>query len=196
MSNLHGWIFQYANRIYGYDKILSIMKQTFPGQQPDEKVLLIFRRNIVSLTRAVVAFVILGAIGLLPYLIVPTNKDLIFIALAGFLLGLIVFFYHWIGWYFSYYIVTNQRVRYTRQKGLFNRSVVEIWLNRVQSVAVNTSGIISSLLNYGVIVLHTQVGDMIIDKVSKSEDVYGIIQGAINEIGVKDIPDEEEPENS
>lgn len=172
------------------------MKQNFPGQQPDEKLLLIFRRHIVSLAKGVAGFIILTAVGLTPYLIVPTNKDLIFIAVVGFALGLLVFFYHWIGWYFSYYIVTSQRVRYTRQKGLFNHSVIEIWLNRVQSVAVNTSGVISSVLNYGVIVLHTQVGDMVIDKVSKPEDVYGIIQGAINEIGVKEIPDEEDPEDS
>jgi uncharacterized membrane protein YdbT with pleckstrin-like domain len=87
--------------------------------------------------------------------------------------------------------VTNQRIRYNQQKGLFNRSVVEINFDKIQSAAVNTHGILGSLLKYGTIVVHTQVGDMVMRKISHAEEVYDKLQAVINEVGIEDKSNED-----
>lgn len=167
------------------------MKQEFPSQRPGEELLFVFRRHVITLTRAFLFLLLLVGIGFLPWLIVPNNPNLLFVGFGCLALGLLVFLQRWIGWYFSYYIATDQRIRYNRQKGLFNRSVVEINYDKVQSVAVNTSGVMASILKYGTIVIHTQVGDMIMNKISRAEEVYDKLQAAINDTAIEEQSDED-----
>jgi hypothetical protein len=153
-------------------------KQDFPGQRPNEELDFVFRRHLISLSRGALVFVLLAIIGFLPLIIVPSNTNLIYIGLGGLVIGAFILFRRWISWYFSYYMVTSQRIRYNQQRGLFNRSVVELNFDKIDSVAVNTHGVLGSLLKYGTIVVHTQVGDMVMHKISHAEDVYDKLQAA------------------
>ncbi|GHU08251.1 hypothetical protein FACS189431_4180 [Alphaproteobacteria bacterium] len=154
--------------------------QDFPGQREGEKLLFVFRRHIISMRKGLFALIILSVLGFVPYAIVPTNQTLLWIGLGAVALGLLVLFYHWISWYFSYYIVSNERLRQNRQTGLFKKSVVEVGLDKIQSAVMNTPGLFGSMFGYGTIALHTQVGDLVIDKVSHAEEVYAKLQEAIN----------------
>lgn len=165
------------------------MKEQFSGQRDDEDVVLVFRRHPIVMTKGVLALILLSIIGFVPYIIVPDNQHLLFVAAGGVFLGLLVFFYHWIGWYFSVYIVTNQRIRQSIQKGLFNKSVVDLGLNKIQSAFVEVKGLLSNVFKYGTIILHTQVGDMRISKVASAEAVYGKIQEEMGKVEYEDQPE-------
>jgi uncharacterized membrane protein YdbT with pleckstrin-like domain len=158
------------------------MKQQFSGQRADERVLLVFRRHIISAQRGLWGLLAFSAAGFVPLLIVPNNQQLIFVGLIGVVIGLMVLIYHWIGWYFTVYILTNQRIRQNIQKGLFTRSVVDVGLDKIQSAFVKVEGLVGNLLQYGTIILHTQVGDMVIKRVSQAEAVYAKMQDEIGKV--------------
>ncbi len=76
--------------------------------------------------------------------------------------GLIVFTPSWIGWHFSVFIVTDQRLIQITQKGLFHRAVADIGLAQIQSVNYEVSGLQETLLGFGTIKMQTYVGDLVI----------------------------------
>jgi uncharacterized membrane protein YdbT with pleckstrin-like domain len=155
------------------------MKSQFSGQRDGEEVIFVFRKHIVTMWRGVFGLVFFGLVGFAPLMIVPDNSSLVFVAVGGVALGLLMFFYHWIGWYFTIYILTNQRIRQNVQKGLFKKSVVDVGVDKIQSAFVEINGLFSSLLGFGTIILHTQVGDLVINKVSRAEKVYAKLQDEI-----------------
>lgn len=139
----------------------------------------VFRKHIITMWRGFFGLVVFALGGFVPLMIVPDNSSLVFVGVGGVVLGLLVFFYHWIGWYFTVYILTNQRIRQNVQKGLFKKSVVDVGIDKVQSAFVEINGLLSSMIGYGTIILHTQVGDLVINKVSQAEAVYAKLQDEI-----------------
>ena len=82
-------------------------------------------------------------------------------------------------WYFSIYIVTNERIRQILQKGLFKKSVVDLGLDKIQSVSVVTPGVMAGISGYGTILIQTGVGDLVISQVPKPEKIHNKLQNAI-----------------
>ena len=101
--------------------------------------------------------------------------------LALILVGVLGFLYSYMLWYFSIYIVTNQRIRQISQRGLFKKSVVDLGLDKIQSISYGVSGIHAGLMGYGTIVIQTAVGDLVISMVKNSEKIYNDLQNLINE---------------
>jgi hypothetical protein len=167
------------------------MRSQFSGQREGEEVVFVFRKHIITMWRGFFGLVFFGLAGFVPLMIVPDNSSLIFVGVGGVVLGLLVFFYHWISWYFTVYILTNQRIRQNSQKGLFKKSVVDIGIDKVQSAFVEIEGMISSLIGFGTIILHTQVGDLVINKVSQAERVYAKLQDEIGKVEYQGSNDEE-----
>lgn len=167
----------------------------FDGQHEDEEVLFVFRRHIIAMRRGFYGLLIPFAIGSLPYLLLPDVLWLLWVAVAGFGLGLLLFFYHWIGWYYSIFIVTNQRLQQTSQTGIFGKSVIDLSLSKIQNISYNIPGFTGEVLGFGTIVLQTYVGDLIIDKVHKPEEIYNKLQEAVHlHSGGAERHDEELPE--
>ena len=156
------------------------MKQEFQGQRENEELLFIFRRHVLAMRKGVLATIILLIGGFVPFMISSDNHNLLWFGFGGIVLAIIVFIYHWVGWYFTVYIVTNQRVRQDRQKGLFNSSVVEIALNKIQNIAVEKRGLMGNICNYGTLVLQTSVGDLVITMVPKAVEVRERLQKETN----------------
>ena len=127
-----------------------MQKPQFTGQRADETVNLVCRQHIIALSAA----------------------GLSLIAAA-------VLFWRWVGWYFSVYIVTNQRVRQVKQKGLFKRSVIEISLDRVQNISYKIPGMVGSLCNFGMIILQTRAGDLVMRKIPHCEQIYVDLADAV-----------------
>lgn len=135
-------------------------------------------------------WLILIFLGTLPLLIFFDNPAMLWVLLGAFLLGGLVFFYHWIGWYFTVYIITSERVRLVTQKGLFGKTVIELPLEKVQNISMAIPGFTGELFKYGTIVLQTMVGDLVMDRIYKPESVYNLIQ---NSTHIEQIePDERE----
>jgi len=167
-------------------------KLDFPGQRANEKVIFVFRRHIIAMRKGFFALLILTTIGSIPFLIWQNNPNLLWVSAIGLGLGLIVFFGHWISWYFSVYVVTNERVRQISQKNLFKKSVIDIRLTKIQNHSYLIPGFFGEIFGFGTIVLQTMMGNMVMDDIAKCEQVYSELSGVIHEAVGNDTDNLEE----
>lgn len=153
----------------------------FPEQRDDETVQFIFRRHIIAMRKGFYLLAIPFAVASIPFLIVPDQLWLFWVALGGLGLGLLLFFYHWIGWYYSIFIVTDRRIQQTSQSGLFGKSVIDLNLSKIQNISYNIPGFTGEILGFGTIVIQTYVGDLVIDKVDHPEKIYVKLQEVLKD---------------
>lgn len=148
----------------------------FSGQREGEEVELIFRRHIMTAWRGVLWMIVWCLLGGIGFVMWPGNEKMFFVWLAGVGIGLLGMLYAYVLWHFSYYLVTNQRVRQVRQKGLFKKVVVDLGLDKIQSISYEVPGLGGGMFGYGTLLLQTQVGDMTISMVRNPEKTYNKLQ--------------------
>lgn len=165
-------------------------KLDFEGQRPGEKVLFVFRRHIIAMRKGFWLLLIPLVITAIPPLIWQTNLELFLLPVGGLALGLLLFFYHFMMWYFTIYLVTNQRIRQVTQRGVFGKDVVELRLSKIQNISYNIPGFTGEILGFGTIVIQTFVGDLVIRNVEHPEKTYNKLQNAV--ANVVDQGDHEE----
>lgn len=165
----------------------------FEGQHDNEQVIFTFRRHIIAMRKGFYALAIPFLIASVPVLIWPDNLNNLWLAFGGLGLGILLFFYHWIGWYFSVFIVTDQRLRQVTQKGFFNRSVIDLGISKIQNISYNIPGFTASMLGFGTMVVQTYVGDLYLDKIDHPSKIYNNLAQVIRQYGTSDatINDEE-----
>ena len=94
-------------------------------------------------------------------------------------------------WYYTYYIVTDQRIRQVTQRGLFGTDVVELRLSKVQNISYNIKGLTGEMFNFGTIIIQTFVGDLVINNVEKPSVIYNKLQDVLNSVIEHQEQDEE-----
>lgn len=151
----------------------------FEGQRPGEELLFVFRRHIIAMRKGFYLLLIPLVITAIPPLIWQDNLELFLLPIGGLALGLILFFYHWIMWYFTVYIITNQRLRQVTQKGFFGKDVVELRLSKIQNISYNIPGFTGEAFGFGTIVIQTFVGDLVIRNVEHPEKTFNKLQNAV-----------------
>ena len=154
----------------------------FIGQNEGEKLLFVFRRHIISMRKGFYSLLIPLVVTSIPPLIWSYNLELFLLPLAGFALGLVLFFYHMIMWYFTIYIVTDQRIRQVTRKGFFGKDVVELRLSKIQNISYNIPGFSGEIFKFGTIIIQTYVGDLVIHNVEHPDEIYDKLQSAINNV--------------
>lgn len=154
--------------------------QQFDGQRDGEALLFVFRRHIIAMRKGFYLLLIPMCIGALPYLIWQTNLSLLWVFLGSFVLGLVLFGYHFLMWFYTYYIVTDQRIRQITQRGFFGKDVIELKLSKVQSISYNVPGFTGEVFGFGTIVIRTFVGDLVIKNVEHPDEVYNKLQDAVD----------------
>lgn len=142
----------------------------FDDQFDDEEVLYVFRKHPVVMRTGL----IVGSLGLLvgpvytlvlTYTQVDNPPSMTFFYLSfvvSLIISTLLFFPSWMSWYFSVFIVTDQRFIQITQKGFFHRSVVDMGLGQIQMVNYEVKGLQETLLGYGTIMMQTFVGDLLI----------------------------------
>lgn len=162
----------------------------FDDQLDDEEVLYVFRKHPVVMRKGLVIGCLGPLIGILPVAVKPDlGFGWFFGGLAGgFLLGALILFPYWIAWYYSVFIVTNQRFLQVTQKGLFHRSIVDLNLNQIQSLNYQISGIQETLLGYGTILLQTYVGDLVIHDIHHPGHIYKKMTAILKDLGLTPTP--------
>jgi len=148
----------------------------FEGQREGEKVKLVFRRHVSTARKGFLWLVGSILIGLVPMFLWKNDARMFWIFLGFVVIGLIGLSFSLILWYFSIYIVTNQRIRQVSQKGIFKKTVVDLDLNRIQSISYGVPGMLGGLLGYGTILIQTAAGDLVISKVKNPEKIYNKLQ--------------------
>ncbi|MBR6168371.1 PH domain-containing protein [Candidatus Saccharibacteria bacterium] len=154
------------------------MATTFEGQRTNEEVVYVFRRHILTSIRGFFFLIFMIVAGSVPMMIWPSEQNMVFVWMGAVIVGLLGMGYSYLLWYFSFYIVTNQRLRQTRQKGLFKKTVVDLDLENIQSASFGVPGVFGSMFNYGTILIQTSAGDLVLSMVSHPETVYNEIENA------------------
>ena len=84
------------------------------------------------------------------------TEALVMLAVSLYFLAIWLFFWNaWVDYYLDVWLVTNERIVSLEQRGLFNRTVAELRLSRVQDVAAQTKGLASTVFNFGEVRVQT-----------------------------------------
>lgn len=137
----------------------------FEGQHDDEEVLMVFRKHPVVMRRGLIYSMLALLLGTLPSFINPVMSWFFGGLAAGFVLSIIVFFPSWLSWYYSLFIVSNERFIQLNRRGMFNQSVSDLGLSHVQTLNYQVAGFQETLLGFGTIVIQTYLGDLVIHDV-------------------------------
>ena len=162
----------------------------FEDQFDDEEVLFVFRKHPIVMRKGLVFGMLAWLIGPLYTLILlgahkePSMAFFGLSLLAGVGLGIIIMIPSWIGWYFSLFIVTDQRFIQITQKGLFHRAVADLALPQIQSVNYEVAGFQETILGFGTIKMQTYVGDLVIHDVHHPAKIQKKLLGILRQEGV------------
>lgn len=158
----------------------------FEDQFDDEEVFFVFRKHPIVMRKGLVFGLFGPLIGVLPAAIDPGLGMGYFFGglISGFALGFIIFLPSWVGWYFSIFIVTNQRFIQINQKGFFHRSVADINLTQIQSVNYEIAGIQETLLGFGTIKLKTYIGDSTIKDIYHPQKIQKKMTNVLRDLGI------------
>ncbi len=141
-----------------------------------KEVIAVFRRHWVALDKGILfAFLTIIAVGL-GVKFGARSEILIFV---GAVLGLL-FFSQFVSWWFSVTLLSNSGLEIISQKGLFKRGVVDIPFESIINTNYATKGLLQAALGFGTIVIQTQSGDIVLEKVRKPAEAHNIIVANYN----------------
>ena len=161
----------------------------FPGQHDGEEVEILFRQHPLVMRKALIIGLMAILLAVLPldFPQVYTSNTLSSffwrVALVLPLLVLAAWFYRWIGWYYTVYIVTDQRILAITQKGLFRRKVDEWQLDGIENVNYEIGGFQAVLFGYGDITARTYIGDLHMPTIHKPAEVHEQLMKAVKRAG-------------
>ena len=156
----------------------------FADQFDDEEVLFVFRKHPVVMRRGFIIAMLAILLGTLPSLLNPTYATYLIGLAIGLVLGALIMLPSWIGWFFSVFIVTDQRLIQITQKGLFHKSVIDMRLNQIQMVNYEIAGFQQTLLGFGTIMMQTYVGDLVIHDVHHPAAIQKKLLEILREQGI------------
>jgi hypothetical protein len=165
-------------------------KKYFQDQYDDETVLYVFRLHPIVMRWGLI-FGMLGPLaGVIPAAAFPQLGFGAFFGglAAGTLIGAIIFGLSWMPWYFSVFIVTDQRFIQISQKGFFKRAVSDVALTHILFVNYEINGVEQTLLGYGTIVIQTYVGDLVIHHVHHPAKTSRKLQLVLRDQGIVATP--------
>lgn len=168
------------------------VEKQFDGQRDGERLLFVFRRHIIAMRKGFYLLLVPMAMGALPFLIWQDNLNLLWVFVGSFVFGLIMFLYHFLMWFYTYYIVTDQRIRQITQHGFFGKDVIELRLSKIQNISYNVPGFSGEVFKFGTIVIQTFVGDLVIKNVEHPDEIYNKLQDAVELSAKKEGDDNEE----
>lgn len=164
----------------------------FEDQFDDENVLHVFRKHPIAMRKGLIIGLLAWLVGPIYTLILsylpghfPTLGFFFLSLAASILLGFVIMFPYWISWYFSVYVVTDQRFLQISQKGLFNRSVVDMPLTQIQMVNYEIAGLGQTMLGFGTIMMQTFMGDLVIHEIHRPAETQKKILMVLRDYGGK-----------
>ena len=137
----------------------------FPGQESDEKIIMILRRHGWILFKIIFIY---GLLMFLPFFFqaVLQNSSTIFetelgptlykLCVSIYYLALVTFFFRaWLDYYLDIWVITDERIVNIEQKGLFSREISTQRLYRIQDVTAEVKGVIATFFHFGNVYVQT-----------------------------------------
>jgi uncharacterized membrane protein YdbT with pleckstrin-like domain len=161
----------------------------FPGQHEGETVQMLFRQHPLVMRKALILGLLAIVVGVLPldfpqvYSSEALGSFFIKLALGVTAVVLVVWFYRWIGWYYTMYIVTNARLIEIKQKGLFDRKVDEWQLEGINNLNYHIGGFQAVLFGFGDITARTYLGDLEMKTIHKPAEIHARLMEIVRKAG-------------
>jgi hypothetical protein len=115
----------------------------------------------------------------------PPSVTFFFLSLIfSIIVGSLIFAPSYMSWYFSVFVITNQRLIQITQKGFFHRSVVDMGLSQIQMVNYEIAGLQETMLGFGTIMMQTFVGDLVIHDVHHPAKIQKKLISILREQGI------------
>ncbi len=141
-----------------------------------KEVLAVLRRHWVALDKGIL-FLILGILGISLGVKFSARSEIIMFVSVIF--GLL-FFSQFVSWWFSVAVLSNSGLEIISQKGLFKRGVVDIPFESIINTNYATKGLMQAMLGFGTIVVQTQSGDIVLEKIRKPADAHNLMVANYN----------------
>ncbi len=158
-------------------------RKYFKEQFDDEEVRIVFRKHPIVMLKGLVLASVAILIGVIPSLFKPDYNVFFWGLGLGALVGLILWFPFWVKWYFSVYIMTDQRF-IQQSRSILQVNVVDIGLEQIQMINYQIKGFNETLLGFGTIVVQTYVGDLVIKYVHHPARVQKKMVHILRELGI------------
>lgn len=137
----------------------------FPGQQPDEKIMLVTRQHWFVLFQQILVWLILASFLVLfdslvtpgaPGLAEEPSLSVVNLLKSIYLMFLVAgLFTIWILYYLNIQLVTTERIVDIAQKNILFHTTSELHLGRVQDVTAEIKGVFGTFFNYGNVYVQT-----------------------------------------
>ena len=171
----------------------------FTDQFDDEEVLFLFRKHPIVMRKGLIwacACLLIGPVYTMVLSFMkpldPPSLGFFFLSLlASAVVGAIVLLPKWITWFFSVYIVTDQRFIQISQKGMFHKSVVDMELTQIQMVNYEVAGLQQTMFGFGTIIMQTTVGDLVIHEVHHPAAIQKKLLEVLRTRGSADFSEED-----
>lgn len=141
--------------------------QQFPGQRNEEHVMLMLRRHWFSFVPAICQVVALNLlpIGVLIFFLyglgwVPPTDGLWYVVgvlITGlyYMVAWLTFYHAFVDYHLDVWVLTDERIVNIEQQGLFDRTISELNIAKVQDVTSEVHGKIQTLFDYGNVYIQT-----------------------------------------
>jgi len=129
----------------------------------DEKIITVTRQFPIVLRRPLIFVLLIVLLGIMPWTIayglgaswLPIANIWLMVAMVF----LIIYALRaWVGWHYSVYVLTNQRVMIVKQSGFFSREVADLALHNIQNVNYAIKGIQGAMFGFGTLRIDTLSG--------------------------------------
>jgi len=177
------------NRSMSKDAASQVVEKQFPGQHAGETVELVFRQHPLVMRKALILGLVAILLAVLPldfpqvYTVSWVSGVVLKVMWAVIAAVLAAWFYRWVGWYYTLYIVTDRRILAIRQQGFFNRKVDEWQLEGIQNVNYEIGGLQAVLFSYGDITARTYIGDLVMKTIHKPAEIHAQLVDAVRRAG-------------
>jgi hypothetical protein len=138
--------------------------------------LAVSRRHWIALDKGLIFF-LLGVLTLGVGMNFHARAEILMLSSAIF--GLL-FFSQFVSWWFSISILSNSGLEIISQKGLFKRGVVDVPFESIINTNYAMKGLLQALLGFGTIVVQTQSGDIVLEKMRKPAEVHNLVVASYN----------------
>lgn len=153
----------------------------FEGQQHGERVLQVFRRHWLVLVAQIWWMPVAILAGVVATISLKLSQQVWLLIIAITLVFLVMAGLRLIKWYFSIYILTNQRLRFIDQKGVFSRATIDLFMADIHSASLSVAGVLAEIFKFGDVVVEAQAGELTIQRLANASNFYNIIQNAKNQ---------------
>ena len=146
------------------------LDKVLPFRLRGEVIVFYLRPHWLVLAKKIAFFVVLFALpAAVAYVLARFRTDdweiiwsggllevLVQLGLSLYYIGVWSFFWSaWVDYYLDVVLITNERIVSLRQNGLFNRSISELRLVRVQDVSAQVKGFLATVLHFGDVTVQT-----------------------------------------